>query len=298
MKHLVSERFWCIKQFDIFRDFAEADADALAQITTFKRFKTDESLCGEGVYLLKEGRVKIYETPIDDAEPVTLEVLEPGEMFGAVAWEEDNRLPNVTAETITAAVVGIVSVRNFLFFLKRKPHLVMPVRNQFNRFIRRLRQFAQRLIKRWKPVRAAYFSQHVGHEKPIPRQPAITNKLSHIAFRSSASRLAFLLQNHAMPPLPNGTVWTCKFSTKTFSRLIGSSEEKIEELLEQFQRHYLIKKRFRRIQILDMWQLKKIANSRMSTLPRTPQVPSTEQAEVMPQGERTPSETMQVPKPF
>lgn len=294
MKHLVSERFWCIKQFDIFRDFTEADAEALAQITTFKHFKTDESLCGEGVYLLKEGRVKIYETPIDDAEPVTLEVLEPGEMFGAVAWEEDNRLPNVTAETITEAVVGIVSVRNFLFFLKRKPHLAMPVRNQFNRFTRRLRQFAQRLIRRWKPVRAAYFSQHVGREKPISRQPAITNKLSHIAFRSSASRLAFLLQNHAMPPLPNGTVWTCKFSTKTFSRLIGSSEEKIEELLAQFQRHYLIKKRFRRIQILDMWQLKKIANSRMSTLPRTPQVPSTEQTEVMPQGERAPSETMQM----
>lgn len=294
MKHLVSERFWCIKQFDIFHDFAEADADALAQITTFKRFKTDEPLCAEGVYLLKEGRVKIYETPIDDAEPVTLEVLEPGEMFGAVAWEEDNRLPNVTAETITEAVVGIVSVRNFLFFLKRKPHLAMPGRNQFNRFTRRLRQFAQRLIRRWKPVRAAYFSQHVGREKPISRQPAITNKLSHIAFRSSASRLALLLQNHAMPPLPNGTVWTCKFSTKTFSRLIGSSEEKIEELLEQFQRHYLIKKRFRRIQILDMWQLKKIANSRMSTLPRTPQVPSTEQTEVMPQGERAPSETMQM----
>ena len=292
MKHLIAERFWCIKQLDIFRDFAEADADALAQITTFKRFKTEEPLCAEGVYLLKEGRVKIYETPIDDAKPLTLEVLEPGEMFGAGAWEEDDGIPRVTAETITEAVVGIVSVPNFLFFLKRKPHLAMPMRNPFNQFTRRLRQFAQRLIRRWKPVHAACFSQHVGRGKPIPRRPEITNNLTNIAFRSSASRLALLLQTHAMPPLPDGTVWTCKFSTKTFSRLIGSSEEKIEELLEQFQRYHLIKKRFRRIQILDTWRLKKIANSRMSTFPRTPQVPSTEQAEVMQLGERAPSETM------
>ena len=288
MKHLVAERFWCIKQMDIFRDFAEADADALAQITAFKRFKIGEPLCAEGVYLLKEGRVKIYETPVDDAEPITLEVLEPGEMFGAGTWEEDDGLPSVTAETITEAVIGIVSTRNFLFFLKRKPHLAMPMQNQFNRFTQKLIQSAQRFVRqrtgvgeRGTETGLRLVARGLGlcrdetrlrlvARGPVPRRPAITNKLSNITFRSPASRLALILQTNAMPPLPDGTVWTCKFSIKTFARLIGSSEEKIEELLEQFQQHHLIKKRFRRIQILDTWRIKKITNSRMCTLPRTP----------------------------
>lgn len=45
----------------------------------------------------------------------------------------------------------------------------------------------------------------------------------------------------------------------------------MEVLLEKFQQHRIIKKRLRRIQILDTWRLKKIANSRMSTFSRTPQ---------------------------
>lgn len=259
MKSFVPERFWCIKQIDIFRDVAEADADALAQITSFQSFKTEGQLCAEGVYLLKEGRVKIYETPHDDAEPVTLEVLEPGEMFGAVAWEADEGLPNVAAEAITEGIIGVVSVRNFMFFLKRKPHLAMPMRGQGGRFIARLlKRFPLHVERRDFPASG-------------PRHPERVNKLSNVAFRSAASRLALLLQNYATPPLPDGTVWTCKFSTKVFSRLIGSSEEKMEVLLEKFQQHRIIKKRLRRIQILDTWQLKKIANSRMSTFSRTPQ---------------------------
>ena len=54
----IPERFWCIKQLNIFSDLAEADAYALAKITTFKELKYGESLCAEGVYLLKEGRIK------------------------------------------------------------------------------------------------------------------------------------------------------------------------------------------------------------------------------------------------
>ena len=87
--------------------------------------KNGEPICAEGVYLLKEGRVKIYETP-PEGEPVTLELLEPGEIFGAVQWEDDKTHPNVTAETLTEVVVGIINVKHFQYFLKRKPHLAMP----------------------------------------------------------------------------------------------------------------------------------------------------------------------------
>ena len=272
------ERFWSIKQIHIFRDLSDADADALARLTTFKRLKNGEPLCVEGVYLIKEGRVKIYEQPAE-GEPVTLELLEPGEIFGAVQWEDDNAHPTVIAETLTETVVGIVKVQNFQFFLKRKPHLAMPPQKTFTH---RIQQY---IIHTWKTIR-----NWLGRKlqwKPEWQDRRVegwnnanlpifqsSNLLLNVAFRSQASRLALLLQNYVDAPehsqtlIRRGAQCTLrKLSTKQLARLIGSSVEKTETLLNQFKQYKVLEKRFRRIQILDPWQLKKIANARMEALP-------------------------------
>lgn len=283
MQHFLPERFWCFKQINIFRDLTEPDADALAQLTTFKRLKTAEPLCAEGVYLIKEGRVKIYETPPDAEENVTREVLEPGELFGAVAWDANAAHPNVTAETLTAAVIGMVTVRNFLFFLKRKPHLAMPIRRTLSGFIPAKFSAQSNFVKNF-----LYSLQSVRKTLGTPSSPrvfqninsgnqkqnAMKNPFGNIVFRCPASRLAHLIQNLAELPTPNRTTSqthtakiTPKLSIKALAQLIGSSEEKTEELLNQFKQHKMLKRRYRRIQILDPWQLKKIANAKMKTLP-------------------------------
>ena len=263
----IPERFWCIKQIDIFRDLAEADANALAQLTTFKRLKNGEPLCAEGVYLLKEGRIKIYETP-PEGEPVTLELLEPGEIFGTVQWEDDNAYPNVTAETLTEVVIGIVNVKNFQFFLKRKPHLAMPPPKTLGRLLKR---YLHAWIS-WMLTKRRNFNPVTSRSKS---RPAPTNLLLNIAFRSPASRLALLLQNYTDAPKRNKTLMRhglqCtlrKLSTKKLAQLIGTSVERTETLLNQFKQHKVLEKRFRRIQVLDPWQLKKIAKARMETLPQ------------------------------
>ncbi|MDE0469723.1 MAG: Crp/Fnr family transcriptional regulator [Candidatus Poribacteria bacterium] len=256
----IPERFWCVKQIDIFRDLAEDDANALERITTFKQLKHEDAISTEGVYLLKEGRVKIYETP-PEGEAITLDVLESGEIFGAVEWEERHR--NVTAEVLTEATVGVVSAKNFQFFLKRKPHLALPSRKTFGSFVK------------WYPHRGSGKSGKlnllISRQKPRRR---MTNPLLNIAFRSPASRLALLLQNCADTPkqgranATHGSQCTLrKLPTRKLARLIGSSVENMEALLNQFKQHGIIEKRYRRIQILDPWQLKKIANARMETLP-------------------------------
>lgn len=281
------ERFWSVKQIDIFQDLTEADANALAKITTFKSLKNGEPLCAEGVYLLKEGRVKIYEKP-PEGEPVTLELLEPGEIFGAVQWEEDKTHPTVIAETFTEAVVGVVKAKNFKFFLKQKPHLAMPshttFRHRIQQYIYRW-QMGRNWIGRLKaPDRKDLFSSF--HASGFPatsvttrkQEAGRTNPFLNIAFRSPASRLALLLQNYADAPEYNQTLTgrgsQCtlrKLSTRKLARLIGSSVEKTETLLNQFKHHKVLEKRFRRIQIFDPWQLKKIANARMETLPQIPE---------------------------
>ena len=59
MRNLISERFWCVKHINIFRDLSEIDTHALEQITTYKQLKHKEHISTAGVYLIKEGRVKI-----------------------------------------------------------------------------------------------------------------------------------------------------------------------------------------------------------------------------------------------
>ena len=259
----IPERFWCVKQIDIFRDLAEADASALARIITFVELKHGDTLSDEGVYLLKEGRIKIYQTP-PEGDAITLDVLEPGEFFGAVRWENNDTHPNVTAETLTeVSVVGIVTVRNFQYFLKRKPHLALPPRRTFGSLLKR--------YLRWRLKESENFNIVTACRKS---RRGMTNSFLNIAFRSPASRLALLLQNCADAPerrrAAMGRSSECvlrKLSTKRLAQLIGSSVEKMETLLNQFKQHRIIEKRFRRIRILDPWQLKKIANARMETLP-------------------------------
>lgn len=284
----IPERFWCVKQIHIFRDLTEDDADALKQITTFKTLKHGEPVSDEGVYLLKEGRIKIYETPTE-GEPVTLEVMEPGEIFGAIEWNDNEARRKITAEILTTeAVVGIVNAKNFQFFLKRKMHLSMPFKRLLHQRILSAIDAAIRRLdgaSKWTPIETSgpMFATQLRRLRNLlsrwiaPRrkqQGETTNPFTNVAFRSPESRLALLLRNYADAPNRNHTITErgsqCtlrKLSAKKLARLTGCAIEKTETLLNQFKQHGILEKRYRRIQILDPWHLKKIANARMESLP-------------------------------
>ena len=268
-----SERFWCVKQIDIFRDLSESDANALERITTFKELKYGDTISTAGVYLLKKGRVKIYETP-PEGEPVTLEVLEPGEMFGVLETDDTETHRNIIAETLTETVIGIVSAKHFQFFLKRKAHLAMPFKRPLLQRVRSVIDAIRCLFakSKWASAKA---SNAIDLTKTRGQsRSGTTNPLLNIAFRSPASRLALLLQNYADAPKQNKTTVghgaQCtgrKLSTKKIAQLIGCSIETTETLFSQFKAQKVLQKRYRGIQILDPWQLKKIANARMVSLP-------------------------------
>lgn len=284
-----SERFWCVKQIDIFDDLSEDDVDALKQITTFKTLKHGEPISDEGVYLLKEGRIKIYETPTE-GEPVTLEVMEPGEIFGGIEWNDNEANRNITAEILTTeAVIGSVNAKNFQFFLKRKLHLAMPFKRSLHqRALSAIDAVIRRLdsSSKWTPIETSGTTLATqllrlrnvlfkGMTLRRKRRDETTNPFTNVAFRSAESRLALLLRNYADAPSRNRTITErgsqCtlrKLSTKKLARLIGCSNEKIDTLLNLFKQHGILKKRYRRIQILDPWHLKKVANARMQTLPQ------------------------------
>ncbi|MCY4401303.1 MAG: Crp/Fnr family transcriptional regulator [Candidatus Poribacteria bacterium] len=280
MKHFTKEQFWYIKQLDIFHDLSEADTYALAQIITFKELKHEERICEEGVYLIREGRVKITRNlPDDDTgekknstnksekddNQETIEVLEQGEIFGVVPDDEEfwkvDAEPIAFAETLTEVCIGVVTIRDFSFFLKRKPHLMLPMRRRTRLGTRYASFFGyeNRLRK------GQLSSRNILKRTTVPDNTH-ANALSNIAFRTVSSRLALLILNIASVSDKNGNVFVHRVSIKRISKLIGSSTETIDTLLNTFKHHNVIDRRFGRIQIKNAWQLKKIADARMKTL--------------------------------
>ena len=304
MRNLISERFWCVKHINIFRDLSETDARALEQITTFIQLNHQERICTEGVYLIKEGRVKIadnasepeLETPKNtakntdpDEKQQTKEVLEEGEIFGIVQYDDcrggvsptarkmngETPLLSSYAETLSDVILGVVTIRDFSFFLKRKPHLGLPLlylkRTKMPHVLRKVHStfsYVNRNNENW------YSGASNIIKKNKTPDTLRFNRFSNIAFRCASSRFALLLHNLADTPDSKGIILVPRLSKKRISRLIGSSTDTIETLLNAFKQHNVIKKRRGRIQVLNPWYLKKIADASMKTL-TAPTVPET-----------------------
>ena len=283
MRNLISERFWCVKHINIFRDLSETDAHALEQITIFRQLTHKERIRTEGIYLIKEGRVKIAKNSPDtesekpknttnktdaDEKQETKEVLEQGEIFGVVTNDgvlDEN--VETYAVTLSDVCLGVVTIRDFSFFLKRKPHLALSLKRRKPDVLRKTKNSDSSKKKKNKNWHIS--TSNILEIKPTPDKLR-TNSLCNIAFRCVSSRLALLLQNTAETPDSKGTVLVPRLSIKRISRLIGSSTETIESLIKTFEQHNVIKKRFGRFQILNPWQLKKIADARMKTLTPVP----------------------------
>ncbi|MCG9128239.1 Crp/Fnr family transcriptional regulator [Candidatus Poribacteria bacterium] len=282
MLDLIHQHFWCIKHIDMYKDLSDDDSEALDKIIKYSKLKHEEQLSREGVYIIKEGRIKVSEKTKEDNiskkiiknrinsdsqesppdEPTTLEVLEPGEIIGINIDDDEDINPLISIVTLTEVCVGFVSIRDFLFFLKRKPHLVVPSKTELYRKL-------VTTFSRYLPLSSDRRSTKEVHNI-LKRNSMPDNRrhstLSDLAFRSGSSRLAFLIQNLATQPEINGIICIQRISTKTISKLIGCSVETTEKLLNSFKQYKILNLRWRKIQILNLWNLKKIADSRFMTL--------------------------------
>jgi len=233
------------------------------------------------VYLIKKGRIKISDnsketdskdtlnntthlesTEKNATEPTTIEVLETGDIIGINTDENEHINPFISIVTLTEVCVGFVSIRDFLFFLKRKPHLVLPPKHKI---YRRLLILLSRYFPLFSGNRSTKQVDNILIQNSVPDIQRY-NALSNLTFRSESSRLAFLLQNIATPPDLNGIVRVPRLSKKRISKLIGCSIETTEKSLNTFKQHNIIMIRWGIIQIQDLWRLKKIADSRSKTL--------------------------------
>lgn len=279
MKDFRNERFWYIKRYNFLNDLSKTDSDALLTIAKFKNLKHGEQISQNGVYLIKEGRIRISEN-VSDTKPhklekhsdnsekkenaQTTEVLEQGEILGVIEDKDVNfridKNHQFLAETLTEVCIGVITTRDFKFFLKRKPHLTLPLQkgltNSKGSGDLNLLTFRKRIFAKKNNTSFTLFNA----------KSKRANALSNIVFRSVSSRLALLIQNLALTPNSKGIVLTHSISKNQMARLIGSSNEAIDYVINNLRAQKVIDFRKGKIQITNPWILKKIADTRMKTL--------------------------------
>ena len=230
-------QIWYLKNIKFFRNLTEADSYALNRNSTLKQCGRREKITGKtevgsAVYLLKKGRVKIYQL-LPNGEGLTLEVLEQGEILGETE-NDDDVSRDVIAETLDDSLLYVMRRRDFELLLKKKPDLAM------------------RLAK-----------------VPGTRREHIQNHLENLAFRTASSRLACLLLSLADGGAvhnSNGMELRVKLSRTDLAKLTGTTRETIIDLLNELERLNIIDVQGRRIRLLNQWKLKKISDAKMQEL--------------------------------
>ena len=228
---------WYLKNIKFFRNLTEADLYALDRIAITRQCTRREQITGKTdfgniVYLLRKGRVKIYQLS-PKGEGFTLEVVESGDIFGE-SDNVDDEARDTVAETLDDSVLYVMRRKDFEMFLKKKPDLTM------------------RLTK--------FISTHGRH---------IQNHLENLVFRTGSSRLACLLLSFADGGgvhNSTGMELPVKLSRADLAKLTGTARETIDDLLKELERLSIIEVRGRRIRLLNQWKIKKIADAKMVEL--------------------------------
>lgn len=121
---------WYLKQTDLFDGAEDRELAALAATVREQWVRRREVLQwppdGDGVFIVKTGRVKLVQaTP--DGRRVTIDILEPGDLFGELSGDGGNSHGEAVAEALEDALICRLSRAQFETLLRLKPDLALRV---------------------------------------------------------------------------------------------------------------------------------------------------------------------------
>ncbi len=179
---------------------------------------------GDRVYLLKQGRVRLYHvTP--GGQEVTTAVVTPGQLFGLGAFIGADGMAT-QAEVLEESYLCEAGAQDFLAMLARHPLLMARVLMVMARQIFRLEQTIESLASQSVPQRLA----------------------------------GFLLEAMAEGEMSEDGVLLPMQSQEELAKLVGTTRETVSRRLSLWRTGRLIKMRGRRIVVLDPERLRREAN--------------------------------------
>jgi CRP/FNR family transcriptional regulator, cyclic AMP receptor protein len=198
----MGEKFWHIKNCNLFEQLAEEEIAKIEGSSSLRTFQRKElvylpSDSGDSVLLLVSGRIKMYHIT-SDGKQTLLAFIDPGEIFGELAiFEPGNR--EDFAETMEKSTVVLIPGRVIRELMNEKPVVSMQI------------------------------SRLMGM-----RRKRLERRLKSLLYRSTRERFIFLLLELAEKygqQLNEGVLINIKLSHQELSSIIGSTRETVTNAL-------------------------------------------------------------------
>lgn len=222
------DKVWFLRRLNLFEGMSEAEIEEVAhelKMRTCAPRHSALSQSGDRVYLLKQGRVRLYHlTP--EGQEVTTAVVSPGQLFGLGAFlGVDGSATH--AEAMEESYICEAGAQDFLAMLARHPLLMARVVMVMAKQIFRLEQTIESMA-----------SQHV-----------------------SGRLAALLLEEMAEGQTLNKGVLLPTRSQEELAKLIGSTRESVSRTLSTWRAAQVITMKGRRIVVLKPEGLRRVADS-------------------------------------
>jgi len=150
------EKVWFLRRLNLFDGMSETEIEEISRELKMRSCAPRHSLlfdAGDRVYLLKQGRVRLYHlTP--DGQEVTTAVVLPGQLFGLGAFVGADGTAT-HAETMEESYVCEAGAHDFLAMLARHPLLMARVVMLMAKQIFRLEQTIESMASQQVPQRLA-----------------------------------------------------------------------------------------------------------------------------------------------
>jgi CRP/FNR family transcriptional regulator len=213
----VTDKVRFLRRLNLFEGMSEGELEAISRELTMQHCSAGERIGGrhDHVYLIKEGRVRLY-TLSRDGHEVTTAVLVPGQLFGLGAFFGGGEEPSF-AECVDGCYVCEAGAQDFVGILARHPLLMARVVMVMARQIFRLQQAVESMAL--EPARAR-LARHL-------------LELAELGERDAEGRL--------LPPQTRDDM----------ARVITSTRETVSRTLAMWTRQGVISMRGRRIVLRD-----------------------------------------------
>ena len=216
-----------LKKVPFFEDLTDAELSMIAAVMTEKAFARNELIFleddpGEGMFIIRQGRVKVSKSSADGREQI-LHILKEGDIFAEVVLFDQGVYP-ATAEAVEETRVWLLRNGDMEVLLQNHPKLAV---NLLRLMGRRLRQ-AQLLIR-------------------------------DLALHDTCGRLAGLLLRFARREgerTERGIVLDLDLTRQELASMIGTSRETVARILSRFQREGLLELDKQKIVIRDEQKLR------------------------------------------
>lgn len=143
------EMVWYLKKFNLFKGMGDSEIDKVAAMIKSDSVKRNDSLFLQGehmrwIYFLKEGLIRL-ESISANGKVVPIDLLYPGEVFGALDFEE-NGDSAIQAICLTDSLLCRMTREQFSMMLKSHSEMVFAVNKLLGLRIRRIEVAIQDLI--------------------------------------------------------------------------------------------------------------------------------------------------------